>query len=592
MIRHRTAWSGTNVVRLAVLLLIPLVMVACSTPSAPTFDAQAEVTAAESAGRVIPGRFIVTLRDGADPARVAGQYGVRPEFTYRHALNGFAGAMSEAARLGLMADARVLHIEPDQTVHVSELTTQSTATWGLDRVDQRPQTLDTVYSYGATGSGVTAYIIDTGILSKHVDFGKRVQSRFFDAFGGDGEDCNGHGTHVAGTVGGTVYGVAKGVSLVAVRVLNCSGSGSWSGVIAGVDWVTADAAGNSPAVANMSLGGGASTAVDTAVRNSIESGVVYAVAAGNGNSGGKEQDACGYSPARVRQALTVGATDSTDTKTSWSNYGECVDLFAPGRSITSAWYTSTTAVNIISGTSMASPHVAGVAALYLEQDATASSATVFSAVQGFATQGVVKSSRTANNHLLFSLVEAPSGGGSGGGGGGGGGENAAPVASFTFTCSGLTCTFTDTSTDDGGITSRSWTFGDGNASTATSPSHAYSAAGTYTVTLTVTDNGSPALSNARTQSVTVSVPGAITLTGVGYKRKGGYLTTDLSWSGANGGSVTITRRAGSHPLEHFTVLNAAGTWTDNTNFKGGGTIYYRLCETSGAPCSEEIAVVF
>jgi subtilisin family serine protease len=248
---------------------------------------------------------------------------------------------------------------------------------------------------------VTAYIIDTGILTTHTEFGGRATPGF-DAVtsGGSAVDCNGHGTHVSGTVGGTTYGVAKDVRLVAVRVLDCNGSGSTSGVIAGIDWVTANHA--TPAVANMSLGGGASTALDQAVQRSIASGVTYAIAAGNGNFIGIAQDACKSSPARVPEAITVSATNSSDTKASWANYGTCVDLFAPGVSITSAWATSNTATNTISGTSMATPHVAGVAALYLQGHAAAAPQEVRDALVAAATPSVVKSAgRGSPNLLLF-----------------------------------------------------------------------------------------------------------------------------------------------------------------------------------------------
>jgi len=283
-------------------------------------------------------------------------------------------------------------------------TTQSNATWGLDRLDQRDLPLNATYSYDKTGSGVTAYIIDTGIRLSHNDFGGRATSGYDAIDGGSADDCNGHGTHVSGTVGGTTYGVAKGVRLVAVRVLDCGGSGSNSGVIAGVNWVTSNHAAGQPAVANMSLGGGVSTALDQAVSNSIADGVTYALAAGNSNA-----NACNSSPARTPNAITVGATTSSDARASYSNYGTCLDVFAPGSNITSAWSTSNTATNTISGTSMASPHVAGAAAVYLEGNPGATPAQVASALSGAATTGKVTSPGSGSpNRLLYS---APPGGG-------------------------------------------------------------------------------------------------------------------------------------------------------------------------------------
>jgi subtilisin family serine protease len=329
---------------------------------------------------------------------VASAYSVQPDYVYTHALNGFAGAISDAARDGLLRDARVARVEPDGIART--MTTQSNATWGLDRIDQRALPLNGTFVYNNTGSGVNSYIIDTGILLSHNDFGGRAVSGFTSIADGNGtNDCNGHGTHVAGTVGGATWGVAKATKLVAVRVLDCGGSGTWSGVIAGMDWVTANHV--KPAVANMSLGGGANSSVDQAAANMIAAGVATAIAAGNGNQGGREQDACKYSPARVETAMTIGATTKTDSKTSWSNYGSCVDFFAPGAGITSAWYTSNTATNTISGTSMAAPHVAGVAALYLQSNPGASAQTVRDALYNATTKSIVTSSKTANNHLLF-----------------------------------------------------------------------------------------------------------------------------------------------------------------------------------------------
>jgi subtilisin family serine protease len=331
---------------------------------------------------------------------VAREHGVRPDFVYTHALTGFAGAISDAARQGLLRDNRVVRVEPDGIATI--VTTQSGATWGLDRVDQRALPLSATYTYSSTGTGVRAYIIDTGILYTHGEFGTRAVSGFDAVDGGSADDCHGHGTHVAGTVGGATYGIAKGVTLVGVRVLNCGGSGTWSGVIAGIDYVTGNHAAGDPAVANMSLGGGGNSSVDAAVRNMIADGVATAVAAGNGNFAGRAQNACKYSPARVAEAMTIGATDQTDRKASWSNYGSCVDWFAPGVGITSAWYNSNTATNTISGTSMATPHTAGVAALYLQSNPAASALAVRTALFNNTTQGIVTSSKTANNHLLFS----------------------------------------------------------------------------------------------------------------------------------------------------------------------------------------------
>ena len=346
--------------------------------------------------------YIVVLKDDvAHPSDVAAEHrrthGAAVTRTYEHALKGYAASLTADAYGEVMRDRRVKYVEPDGVATTQG--SQTGATWGLDRIDQRVKALDSTYTSTANGAGVTAYVIDTGIRSTHSEVAPRV-TEGYDAFGGTTEDCNGHGTHVAGTLGGTTYGVAKGVSLVAVRVLDCAGSGSWSGVIAGIDWVTAHH-GAAPAVANMSLGGGANSAVDDAVRRMIADGVPTAVAAGNGNAAGVAQDACKSSPARVGEAMTIGATDKSDKKTSWSNYGKCVDWFAPGAGITSAWHQSDTQTNTISGTSMASPHVAGVAALHLAAKGPATPAATRQALYDLTTQGIVTSSKTTNNHLLF-----------------------------------------------------------------------------------------------------------------------------------------------------------------------------------------------
>ncbi len=350
------------------------------------------------------GRYIVTLRDSvSDPAAIARQHtgllGGTVGNVYRHALKGYSATLPQVLLARLLADTRVVSVEPDSIMHAD--TTQTGATWGIDRIDQRDLPLSGTYTYNNTGAGVTIYIIDTGIRFSHSQFGGRASSGVDKIDGGSADDCNGHGTHVAGTAAGSTYGVAKGASIVAVRVLNCSGSGATSGVIAGVDWVTGNHQAGQPAVANMSLGGSGNSALDTAVRNSIADGISYAVAAGNGNFLGIAANACNPSPARVAEAMTIGATTTSDAKASYSNFGSCVDWFAPGSGVTSAWNTSDTATKSISGTSMASPHTAGVAALYLQGNPSSSPAAVRQALFDLTTKNKVTSARSTNAHLLF-----------------------------------------------------------------------------------------------------------------------------------------------------------------------------------------------
>jgi len=353
---------------------------------------------------LVLGRYIVTLRDSvSDPAAVAhahsALFGARITHIYSHALKGYSASLPEVLVAALSRDSRVVRIERDGIMRAD--TTQSGATWGIDRIDQRALPLNGTFTYNATGAGVKIYIIDTGILFSHSEFGGRATSGVDEIDGGSADDCHGHGTHVSGTAAGATYGVAKAASLVAVRVLDCGGSGATSAVIAGIDWVTADHLPGQSAVANMSLGGGASSSLDQAVRNSIADGVSYAIAAGNGNILGFAANACNTSPARVGEAMTVSATGQNDAKASWANFGNCVDWFAPGVNITSAWNSSNTATNTISGTSMATPHTTGVAALWLQGHAGASPAAVRQALYDLTTKGVVGSARSVNNHLLF-----------------------------------------------------------------------------------------------------------------------------------------------------------------------------------------------
>ena len=375
------------------------------------FSIPSQADGVHRAPRPVPGQYIVVLRGpaalfdtvngegneidvNAEADRLALKHKGQVDRTWSHALKGMVMRMSPVEAEALAKDPNVALVEEDGVIELDA--TQSPATWGLDRMDQRDLPLNNSYVYNASGSGVTAYVIDTGIRITHSEFGGRASSGFTAINDGNGtNDCNGHGTHVAGTIGGSTWGVAKTVALKAVRVLDCTGSGMTSGVISGVDWVTANK--TLPAVANMSLGGGASSALDTAVANSINSGITYAIAAGNENA-----DACTGSPARVASALTVGAIDTDDTRASFSNYGTCLDLFAPGVNITSTWYTSNTATSMLSGTSMATPHVAGAAALYLSTQPGRTPADVATALTGNSTTNKVADPGTGSpNRLLY-----------------------------------------------------------------------------------------------------------------------------------------------------------------------------------------------
>jgi subtilisin family serine protease len=366
-----------------------MALAACSDES--PVSARADLTPVLSAGeRGIEGQYIVVVAEGADPRSVAAVAGVSPQYVYTAAVNGFAATLNAGQLNALQRNPNVDVIEQDQEFQAAA--TQSGATWGIDRIDQRSRPLSGTYTYTTTASSVYAYIIDTGIYTSHTQFGGRA-TNVYDALGGNGQDCNGHGTHVAGTVGSSTYGVAKGVRLRGLRVLNCSGSGSTSGIIAAIDWVRVNR--TNPAVANLSLGGGYSSTLNNAITNLSNSGVFVAVAAGNEN-----QNACNVSPASAAAATTVAASTSSDARATYSNYGSCVDLYAPGSSITSTWLNGGT--NTISGTSMASPHVAGVGALYKATYGNAASSTIDSWIKNNATASVISGNPTGTpNRLLY-----------------------------------------------------------------------------------------------------------------------------------------------------------------------------------------------
>jgi subtilisin family serine protease len=369
-------------------------------------------------GRPIADSYIVVLKpsaagtaeapapSGLSVSQVAGDLVTRHRgrlaHFYQHALRGFSVRLGETAAQALADDPRVEYVEQDAEVTVDEV--QSSAPWGLDRTDQRDLPLSGTYDAQGGGAGVNVYVIDTGVRATHVEFGGRARHGWSGIDDGRGSgDCHGHGTHVAGTIAGATAGVAKFATVWAVRVLDCAGTGAMSATLAGVDWVTAHHV--KPAVANMSLGGGVSQALDDAVRRAVAAGVTFTVSAGNANG-----DACQQSPARVPEALTVAATGAYDERASFSNWGTCVDLFAPGVSVLSSYYTSDTAMGSLSGTSMAAPHVAGVAAVYLQTHPTANPAEVGAALLGNATAGKVANPGSGSpNRLLYSIFTPPAG---------------------------------------------------------------------------------------------------------------------------------------------------------------------------------------
>ncbi|MBY8875545.1 S8 family serine peptidase [Micromonospora sp. PLK6-60] len=516
--------------------------------------------------------YIVVLRDAtlapakvADTARqVTGRHGGAVARTWGAALRGFEVRVDARAAARIAADPAVAYVEQNHTVSVAGTQTNPPS-WGLDRIDQRNLPLNSSYTYPNTATNVRAYIIDTGIRTTHSDFGGRA-SWGTNTVDTNNTDCNGHGTHVAGTVGGSAYGVAKGVRLVAVKVLNCSGSGTNAGVISGVDWVTANAV--KPAVANMSLGGGANTSVDTAVRNSINSGVTYGLAAGN-DSGA---NACNTSPARTAEAITVGSTTNTDARSSFSNIGTCLDIFAPGSSITSAWNSSDTATNTISGTSMATPHVVGAAALVASANPSWTPQQVRDYLVNNATSNVVTNPGTGSpNKLLyvvndgtppptndFSVSVSPTAGSTVAGG-----SVTATVATATTNGSAQSVSLTASGLPSGASASfNPATVTSGGSSTMTVTTSTSTPAGTYTVTVTGT-----AASGTRTATYTLTVTSSGGgCTGAGQKLANpGFESGNTGWSASSGvigqwGSSGQPPRSGSWNA----WLNGYGTSSTNT----------------------------
>ena len=476
---------------------------ACSDSTSPdssqAVPAAQQAPAASAGPRYIPNRYIVSFRPSVRKGAMLASTLTRAHegrllHTYQSVMQGFVAELSDEAVEELRHNPDVLSIERDQVVTSAAggvKTETPTPSWGLDRIDQTALPMDKAYRYAEEGLGVHIYILDSGINASHVDFGGRVSLDHSIITDGNGaSDCYGHGTHVAGTAAGATYGVAKNAWLHSVRTLDCGGYGSVGGAIAALDWVTINH--KKPAVVNMSLSSSYSSPLDQAVQNAVNAGIVVVVAAGNNGA-----DACTRSPARAPAAITVSATDQYDSRVSWANYGTCVDMFAPGTAIVSTWIGSTTATQQKGGTSMASPHVAGAAALYLELYPTATPAQVEQALKTNAGTSVQNSSGSPtlllNTTFLVNAVQAP--------------VDAPPVPQFSASCAGRVCSFDGrASTDDKGVATYAWTFGDGSSAQGATASRSYTSNGTFNVTLTVTDGAGQSASLTKSVSAVDNAP--------------------------------------------------------------------------------------
>ena len=497
--------------RILSALAFGLAVTACQDATPPVPDSNARL-AAERAATQAEGKYVVVFNDDVSDApglarALAATHGAALRFTYTNAIKGMAVAdLNDAQAAALARNPQVRYLELDAPAELFTTVQSSPPSWGIDRVDQDDLPLNQSYGYDFDGTGSNVYIFDTGIRRSHVDFGNRAnfvpagangntQGNFVPDGRADATDCHGHGTHVAGTAAGATYGIAKNAAIWSARVVDCNGSGNVSYAIAAVDWCTANCV--RPAVVNMSLGYGDVQSLRDAVGRSVDAGVNYAVAAGNGDFLGRPQNACLQSPAGQAKAHTVGATTSTDNESSFSNYGTCVDILAPGSSIVSASYSTDNGSATMSGTSMASPHVAGTIAIYLQENPLLTPSDVSALLVSRAEPNTITrhsasvANGTPNLFLQTLAASAPPPTPT----------DAPPTATFTKSCSGFTCTFTSTATDDHGITAREWTFSaDGTTASGTTVTKTFTRRTNSTVTHRVTDTANQSTSSSQTVS--------------------------------------------------------------------------------------------